>query len=137
LFISAKLLQTLEAKRAEIQDEIQRVYKLYVDKKLDGEGFERFYKPLQERQRQTDEELPRLQAEVDLLKINSLSSDAILTEAQDLHARWPKLTREEKQRIVESVTEKIVVGKGEVNISLCHLPSSEEMTKEQHKLTHV
>jgi hypothetical protein len=129
-----KLLQNLEGKRAEIQEEIQRVYKLYIDKKLDGEGFEQFYKPLKERQRQTDDELPRLQAEVDLLKINNLSSDAILSEAQDLHAQWPKLTREEKQRIVESVTEKIVIGQGEVSISLCHLPSSEKATNEQRKL---
>jgi site-specific DNA recombinase len=130
------LLQSLEAKRAGIQEEIQRVYKLYVDQKLDGEGFERFYKPLQERQRQTDDELPRLQAEVDLLKINNLSTDAILTESQDLHARWPKLTREEKQRIVESITESIIIGKDEVSINLCGFPASEELTKEQRKLSH-
>ncbi len=129
-----KLLQSLQEKHSQLQGEIQRVYQLYVDKKIDGDGFSQFYKPLEERKRQMDEELPRLQAEVDLLKINHISSDQVLTEAKDLHSRWPSLTVEEKQRIVESVTEKIIIGTDEVNITLCHLPSSEEVTKWQRSL---
>lgn len=129
------LLESLRAKYKEVQDEIQRVYRLYVDGKIDGDGFGQFFGPLDERRKQLDDEIPRLQAEVDLLKINHLSMDQILTEAKDLHAHWPSLTREEKQRIAESITEKIVVGKDEIDITLCHLPSSEEITKEQRKLT--
>ena len=129
------LLAGLVRKREDLRDEIQRVYRLYVEGKLDGEGFGNFYKPLQERQRQLDDEIPRLEAEMDLLKINHLSAGHILTEANDLYGRWPSLSREEKQRIVESITERITIGKDEICITLCHLPSSEEATKEQHKLT--
>lgn len=130
-----EVLRSLFEKREEIQREVKRVYDLYVSGKLDTDGFGEFYQPLQERQRQVDEEIPRVQAEVDVLKINQLSSDHVLAEAQTLHARWPSLTREEKQRIVESITERIVIGKDEIDITLCHLPSSEELTKEQRKLT--
>jgi site-specific DNA recombinase len=110
------------------------VYKLYVDQQLTGESFAKFYKPLEERQNQLDEELPRLQAEVDLLKINHLSADKVVAEAKDLHERWPSLTREEKQKIVESITEKIIIGKDSIDISLCCLPSSEKLVKEQRML---
>ena len=129
-----ELLHGLEVERDKVRQEVDRVYRLYVDSQLDGEGFSRFYKPLQERQVQLDDEIPRLQAEVDVLKINHLSSDRILAEAKDLYGRWPSLNREEKRRVVESITDKIVVGKDEISISLCYLPSSEEMTKEQRTL---
>jgi 5S rRNA maturation endonuclease (ribonuclease M5) len=99
-----------------------------------ADGFGRFYRPLEERQKQLEEEIPRLQADIDVLKINQVSSEAIMAEAKDLYGRWPQLSREEKQRIVESITEKIVIGKGEVSISLCYLPSSEEMTKGQRAM---
>ena len=74
------------------------------------------------------------QAEVDLLKIDHLSADHVVSEARDLYSRWPRLEREEKHRIIESITEKIVIGRGEIDITLCHLPTSEELTKEQRKL---
>ncbi len=129
------LLDGLYATREEVGREAQRAYKLYIDEKIDGEGFNQFYKPLQERQRQLDEEIPSRQAEVDLLRVNHLSADHVPTEASDLHARWPALSREEKQGIVESITESIVIGKDEIHINLCHLPSSEKVTTEQRKLT--
>src|SRR5205085_11157990 len=102
--------------------------------KLSGEAFSGFYKPLEARKKQLADELPRLHAEVDLATINNLSADRVVTEAKDLYDRWPSLTRDEKQRIVESITDKIVVGKDEISISLCCLPTSEELVKEQRKL---
>jgi site-specific DNA recombinase len=131
----AALLDTLRKQQDELRQETQRVYKLYVEGRIDGEGFAQFYKPLQERQRQLDDEVPRVQAEVDVLKINHLSADQVLSEANDLYARWPSLSRDEKQKIVESITDSIIIGSGEIGINLCHLPSSEEATKEQRKLT--
>jgi site-specific DNA recombinase len=129
------LLGTLTKQQDELRQETERVYKLYVDGKIDGDGFSQFFKPLQERQRQLDDEVPRVQAEVDVLKINHLSADQVLSEANDLYARWPSLSRDEKQKIVESITDSIIIGKDEIGINLCHLGSSEEATKEQRKLT--
>jgi site-specific DNA recombinase len=79
-------------------------------------------------------ELPKLQAEVDFLKINKLSADDILHEACTLYDRWPKLPTEEKRKIVECLVEKIVIGDGEIDITLSHLPTSEEACKNQQGL---
>jgi site-specific DNA recombinase len=128
------LLATLERELAKVGEEVQRIYRLYSDGGLTADGFGKFYRPLEARQKELDEEVPRLQAEVDILKVNCLSGDQVLVEAKDLYGRWPKLTKEEKQSIVASITEKIVIGKGEIAISLCYLPSSENMTKEQRRL---
>jgi site-specific DNA recombinase len=67
--------------------------------------------------------LPKLQAEVDFLKVNDLSADAVLAEAATLYDRWPKLATDEKRVIAESIVEKIVIGDGEIDITLSCLPS--------------
>lgn len=93
---------------------------------------------MEERLAQTEEEIPELQAEIDFLKIQYLSSDQIIHEAKDLYSRWPELTPEEKRKIVENITEEIIVGKQDVTINLCYHPSSSEMmTSRQRKLTGV
>ena len=117
-----------------VKAEIDRVYKLYQASNLTPDRFARFFKPLEERERQLEADLPRLQAELDALKINQLSKEEVIAEARDLYGRWPKMEFDAKRRVVESITDKIVIGKDDVNISLCYLPSSEELTKKHRML---
>jgi len=62
------------------------------------------------------------------LKIQYLSSDQIVAEAKDLFSRWAGIPFEGKRSIAENITETIIIGKDEVSIHLCYLPSSFEMT---------
>jgi site-specific DNA recombinase len=126
-----ELLRVLCQEREKTAREVERVYRLYADDGLSAEGFAKFYRPLEQRQQELDEEIPRLQATVDLLRINHLSGDKIITEAKDLYTRWPELDRTAKRSIVESITDSIVIGTGEISITLCYLPSSEEISTEQ------
>jgi site-specific DNA recombinase len=84
--------------------------------------------------KQLQAELPKLEAEVDFLKVNKLSADDVLHEAATLHERWPKLPFDDKRKIVEALIEKIVIGNGEIDITFSHLPSSEELCKNQQRL---
>jgi site-specific DNA recombinase len=97
-------------------------YRLYLDDKLDTEGFGARNGPLAARQKQIDAELPKLQAELDVMKIGHISQDEVINEARDLYARWAKLASEDKRHIVETITETIVVGKDDVTINLLYLP---------------
>ena len=118
-----ELLETLEKERRRVEHEMQKVYKAYVTDHVSVEGFGRQYRPLEERLKQLDSEIPRLQAELDFARIQYLSSDEILAEAKDLYTRWPTLAFEDKRKILESVTEQVVVGKDDVAIDLFYLPS--------------
>jgi len=101
-------------------------------------SFGRYHKPLEERAKQLENQIPDLQGEIDFLRIQYLSSDQILNEAKDLYSRWKDLTPEEKQKIVENITEKIIIGQEDVTINLAYLPSSPKlMATEQHKHTLV
>ena len=104
-----------------------------MDNELSKESFMEEFKPLEERLIQLQDTLPELQAEVDFLKIQVASSDVVLKEAKDLYDRWPTLPYENKRNIVETITDKIVVGKEDVSLSLSYLPSfPQNPVKSQH-----
>jgi site-specific DNA recombinase len=127
--------QLLAAKRTEmasVREEMKQTHQLYLAGKLSADGFGQFYQPLEERLKQLQTSLPTLEAELDYLKVNQLSTDEVLSEASTLYARWPTLPADDKRKIVESILEKVVIGPGdEIELTLSYLPSSEEMTKNQ------
>ena len=125
-------IQRKEAQR--VRQEVDRTYRLYLDKEISGEAFGRFFRPVEERQKQLDEELARLQADVDLLKMDSFSRDQVLDDANYLEEAWPRLEAQEKRKIMECITNKIVITKNEVEIDLCYLPSSKDMSKRDRSL---
>ena len=68
------------------------------------------------------------------MQVNNLSAEEVIAEAEALYANWPRLPVENKRRIVESIVEKITIGKDEIDITLAYLPSSEDMVKTQQAL---
>jgi len=122
-----ELLQSVLDEEKKLRQEMDKIYRLYMDDKITKDGFGERYRPMEERLKQIGDQLPEIQAEIDFLKIQYLSSDQILHDAQDLHTRWPTLNSEEKQKIIENITEKITIGKDEITINLCYVPSSSEM----------
>jgi site-specific DNA recombinase len=92
------------------------------------------YAPAEERMKQLQTELPKLEAEVDFLRVNKLSADDILHEANSLYDKWPKMPLETKRKIAESLVEKIVIGDGDIDIFFSGRPSSGELCKNQQGL---
>jgi len=111
-----------------------RTHRLYLAGEITAHGFGQFYKPTEERLNQLTAELPKLQAEVDLMKVDRLSEAEILQEATTLYDRWPSLPLETKRKIAESLVEKIVIGDNEIDITFSYLPTSEEVCKSQQRL---
>lgn len=121
------LLQTLETELGSVRSEMDKVYKLYVSDQITADGFGRTYKPLEERLKALEDQFPRIQAELDFLRIQNHSRDEIIAEAQDLYGRWADLLPEEKRQIVENVVERVAIGKGTVSIDLSYVPSPSEI----------
>lgn len=117
-----ELLSVLEREAGKLQIESDKLYDLYQSGMIDKAGFGAKYRPLAERKEQLDNEIPAIQAQIDILRIGSLSQETAIEEARSLHSRWPNLPQDEKRRIVETIVEKIVVGDGEVEIVLYYAP---------------
>jgi hypothetical protein len=113
---------------------MHQTHQLYLNKQISGDGFRELYGPAEERLKQLHIELPKLEAEVAHLKVNDVSGEEVLSEAWTLYEQWPKLEREQKQKIAESIVEKIEIGEGEINLTFSYLPSSEELCKSQQQM---
>jgi len=129
-------LLALQKKEVEkVREEMKQTHKLYLAGQIPLEGFGAIYNPMQERLTQLQSEIPQLEAEVAHLRVNHVSADEVMSEAKTLYSRWPGLEMEAKRKIVESITERITIGKdNEIEITLSYMPSSEEMTKSQQSL---
>ena len=120
-----EILASLERDRTQVQREMDKVYRAYIEDQISSETYGRQFRPLEERLAQINAELPRLMGELDFLKIRYLSSDEILSEARDLYTRWPSLPLEDRRRIVETIVERITVADTEIEIDLHFLPPPE------------
>jgi site-specific DNA recombinase len=117
-----ELLATLDRERTRLSVEMDKLYRLYQEDGLSAKTFAERHRPLEERMGQVETELPRLQGEIDFLKIQQLSAADFATEAGTLYSRWKELSFEERRQIVEHVVERIVVGRGEIEINLSYEP---------------
>jgi len=76
------LLQALEAERSRLVAEADKLYRLYQEEHISGRGFAERNAALEERLEQLGNEIPKLQANLDFLKIEFLSSEEALADAQ-------------------------------------------------------
>jgi site-specific DNA recombinase len=130
-----RLLEICESELRRLATDEDRLFDLFNSAALSKDDFARRHGPLSERRRQIEEELPTLQAELDVLRISELSREEALLGARDLFSRWEDMDPPMKREIVEAITDRIVIGKDEVAIDLLHLPvfgsSDHDATKPQ------
>jgi site-specific DNA recombinase len=122
-----ELLESLTKEQQKIRREMDVVFRLYMNNKISAEGFALRNTPLEERLKQTEDQLPQLQGELDYLRIQYLSRDKILTEARDIYTRWPELERHDKRTIIEHTLDRVVVGKDDISFELSYVPPSSEI----------
>ena len=128
-----RLIAVQQEELQRVRKEIQRTYDLYQQEKLDADGFSKFYEPLEERRKQLELEIPRLEAQAAILEVNSLSAAEIATQATNLYDQWQTMQPETKRELIEVITDKIIVGKEEITINLCYAPSCKDMANRWRK----
>lgn len=128
------LLQTHQNEIQKVRDEMTRTHRLYLEGQITSQGFGQFYKPAEERLNQLLAELPKLETELAHLKVTDLSVEDVTSEANKLYTQWPDMPIENKRSILESIVEKITIGKDEIDLTLSYIPSSEELAKNQQSL---
>jgi site-specific DNA recombinase len=63
------------------------------------------------------------------MKISQLSEAEVRSAATNLYDRWTNLPFEDKRQVVEAITEKIVIGQEDIDISFLYAPTSEAAVK--------
>jgi len=118
-----KLIERVSSELKKVDAEEARVFDLHRSGQIETSDFARHHRPISERRRQLDDELPRLQAELDVMRIAALSQEEAMSGARSVTDRWPSLTQEEKRQMVEATTSRITIGKDEIAIDLMYLPT--------------
>jgi site-specific DNA recombinase len=117
-----QLIDLAEAELKKLTVQEDNLFDLYHQGQVPKMDFGRRLKPLSERRAQIQDELPRLEAERDAAKISLLSGEAILDDTRDLANRWSDLPWERRRQIVETITDRLTIGQGNVEVSLLQLP---------------
>jgi site-specific DNA recombinase len=117
-----RLVESAEAEIKRVSNDIELLFDLYRAKALTRDDFSQRHRPLADRKNALDDELPRLQADLDVYKVLTLSKEELAFEAKDLTERWPDLSEEDKQSIVNNIIDRITVGTDEVEVSLIDIP---------------
>ena len=117
-----ELFATLIKESEGLRREMNKLVRLYLDDTMTKEAVGTHYRPMEERLKQIEDQIPELQGEIDFLKIQYLSSSEVVTEAKDLYTQWRHIAPDDKRKIVETITNKITVSNQEVSISLSSIP---------------
>ena len=121
-----KEIQRLEDTIGTINTKMDNIMDLFYGGQIPKEGFNKYYSPLQEQQEQIQNTVSKLKGEVDAMKVQLQSSDAVIHEARNLQQRWDSMNLQEKRSIVEVILESIIIYEEEVEINLKDLPSNQE-----------
>jgi site-specific DNA recombinase len=131
-----RMLTTHRGQIEQVRGEMAKTHRLYLDGHIALADFGGYHKPLTDRLTQLQTELPKLEAELDYLKIRNVSADAVQMEADTLYNNWPQLPAENKRRIIEGIVERIEIKKDrpEIEITFSSTAPSEDMTTNQQNL---
>ena len=120
----ADLLDAMEREALRLKAEADQVYHLYLAGEIDPRGFGERNTPIEKRRVELATEMPRLQGEIDFLRIQHLSQEEIISEAEDLYRRWEDLAFDERRAIVQAIVERVTIGEDEIRIALACLPKT-------------
>ena len=118
------LLDILTNEAAKLRKGKADLIALRLSGEMNKESFAEVFKPMEERLTQVAEQLPELEAEIDVLKIQLLSSEVVLDEAKDLYTRWPSLEFQQQRSVVEMITSSITVGKDDISFKMSYEPAA-------------
>lgn len=126
------LYTTTFAERTKLSKEMEKLLRLRMEDEIDKASFAAEYKPREARLAALDEQLPKLEADIDFRRIQALSADTVLSEAKALYDHWPEMSFEQKRAIVETITSRIEIGTEDIHIELAYSPTlSRKSGKEQ------
>jgi len=117
------LLALLKDEAAKLRKAKTDLIALRLEGEMSKESFAEHFKPKEERLAQIEEELPKLEATIDVLKVQQQSSDTVLYEAKNLYQKWPELPFETKRGIIETITDAVIVGKEDITFKMSYLPT--------------
>ncbi|TYO96809.1 site-specific DNA recombinase [Geothermobacter ehrlichii] len=125
-------LELLKKELRRIDTRIDALVDLVADKSIDRRIFTERFLPLKERKEKIQDELPRIQAEIDHLKTSSTAKDYLIDKATTFAGMWPVLTYEERRKLVDELVASVEIQKEKLHFTLTYTPPFRALGKGAH-----
>jgi len=129
----------LESRRELLKKELRRIdtridalVDLVADKSIDRHVFTERFLPLKERKERLQDELPRIQAEIDHLKTSSTAKDYLIDKVTTFAGMWPVLTYEERRKLIDELVASVEIQKEKLHFTLTYTPPFRALSKGAH-----
>ena len=134
-------LERLKKKQKQLNEKIEKIVELHIQGQIKTEAFHSYHAKPYEQLKQIEETIIELEGEVLGFSHRKKSTDIIIEEARNLYERWDTLDHNQKRNIIETIVDKIIVDKDEIEINLYKIlpdgympPSLELGTNGQHTI---
>ncbi len=128
-----QLFQRTQDKGRQIDEEISKTERLYLDSRISVERFEKIHRPLEDERRAIQRELGRSKARLSRLEAKQSTAPSNTPfDPTVLRHRWPQMPADERRNIVRLFVGRIVVADDEIEFSYRFRDPSERTTKGQH-----
>ncbi|REK49753.1 MAG: recombinase family protein [Bacteroidetes bacterium] len=117
-------LVVLGIEKNNIRQEMDKLVLLHNKDQLPTERFGEYYTPLNLRLKQCEDSILDIESQLDYIKHQQLNGEYILENADSLYKSWPKLSIESRRKVVEELTESIIISNDEIYIKFHFTPNS-------------
>jgi len=125
-------LELLRRELRRIDTRIDALVDLVADNSIDRATFTERFLPLKERKESIQEEIPRVQAEIDHLKTSTATREYLIDQATTFARMWPILNEEERRKLVDELVERIELQQEKLHFVLTYKPPFIDVRKGAH-----
>ncbi len=119
-----ELAATLAKERTRLERRLESLVDLYQQGGVGIEEFKRQSAPLEARRTEIDAEVPRLEAEAELLEADRTSSKEIAKDGAKLVGEWFSLDHSRRRELVENLLSRVTVDRTDVEFELKYIPDA-------------
>jgi len=136
-----KQLNNLKKEQENLNKEIENLLLLHNQGQIKTEAFQTYHEKPYIQLIQIEQTISELEKEISTFSKDENTSKRIIEEAKNLYEKWDTLSHMQKRNIIEIITDKIIIGKEDVEINLYRILPDESIstsfelgTNEQHNL---
>lgn len=127
-----KALVLLKKEAVNIGQKIDKLFNFVLDDKMNKDTFSERIIKMQKRKKQVEDEIPRLEGEIDFMKTSNIGKSHVLTQASTLYSLWDNIDMDNRVKIVKEILSQVIVTKQEVVFEFFYLSEFMELCKPDH-----
>lgn len=113
--------QTLIKEKEKVNTKIQKLLDLHLQGQIKTEAFNSYHTKPYEQLQQLEQSISELEMDILAFDTQEKTGNNLIFEAKNMYKNWSSLHRDKKRNVIETVTEKIIVGTQDISINLYKL----------------